>query len=77
MENACDNPACEQVELVQRDDDREDTIRQRLRVYHESTEPLIEHYDDQGLVRRIAGAGQGPDRIAETIEDILMAQGAS
>lgn len=30
--------------LVQRDDDKEDTIRQRLRVYHEKTEPLVKYY---------------------------------
>lgn len=30
--------------LVQREDDREDTVRNRLRVYHEQTEPLIEFY---------------------------------
>lgn len=30
--------------LVQRDDDREETVRHRLRVYHEQTEPLIEFY---------------------------------
>lgn len=31
-------------ELVQRDDDREETVRKRLKVYHEQTEPLVEHY---------------------------------
>ena len=30
--------------LVQRDDDQEDTVRQRLKVYHDQTEPLIEYY---------------------------------
>lgn len=30
--------------LVQRDDDKEETIRQRLKVYHEKTEPLVKHY---------------------------------
>ncbi|HHO69602.1 MAG TPA: adenylate kinase [Gammaproteobacteria bacterium] len=30
--------------LVQRDDDKEETVRERLRVYHEQTEPLIEYY---------------------------------
>jgi adenylate kinase len=37
--------------LVQRDDDQEETVRQRLRVYHEQTEPLIGYYSrwaDQG-----------------------------
>ena len=31
-------------ELVQRDDDREETVRRRLKVYHEQTEPLVDHY---------------------------------
>lgn len=30
--------------LIQRDDDQEETVRERLRVYHEQTEPLIEYY---------------------------------
>jgi len=30
--------------LVQRDDDQEDTVRERLRVYHEMTEPLVNYY---------------------------------
>ena len=31
-------------DLVQRDDDKEDTVRERLRIYHEQTEPLINYY---------------------------------
>lgn len=31
-------------DLIQREDDREDTVRERLRVYHEQTEPLIRYY---------------------------------
>lgn len=31
-------------DLVQRDDDREDTVRNRLQVYHEQTEPLVDYY---------------------------------
>jgi adenylate kinase len=30
--------------LIQRDDDKEDTVRERLSVYHDQTEPLIEYY---------------------------------
>jgi adenylate kinase len=30
-------------------------IRNRLRIYHDQTEPLVEHYDEQGLMRRIDG----------------------
>jgi adenylate kinase len=41
--------------LVQRDDDKPEVIKNRLRVYHENTEPLIEYYDEQGVMRRIDG----------------------
>jgi adenylate kinase len=41
--------------LVQRDDDREQTVRKRLVVYHEQTEPLIGYYDSLGLLRRFDG----------------------
>jgi adenylate kinase len=41
--------------LVQRDDDKPEVIRNRLSVYHDLTEPLVEYYDEQGLMRRIDG----------------------
>jgi adenylate kinase len=41
--------------LIQRDDDREETIRRRLEVYHRETEPLIDYYDLAGLLRRFDG----------------------
>ena len=49
--------------LIQRDDDREETIRRRLEVYHAQTEPLIAYYDRAGLLRRFDGtphARRGP-----------------
>jgi adenylate kinase len=42
--------------LIQRDDDREETIRKRLQVYHAQTEPLIGYYDGAGLLRRFDGS---------------------
>jgi adenylate kinase len=41
--------------LRQRDDDRPEVIEKRLRTYHEQTEPLIEYYERQGLLRRFDG----------------------
>jgi adenylate kinase len=41
--------------LVQRDDDKADVIENRLRVYHDQTEPLVVFYDEQGLMRRVDG----------------------
>ncbi len=44
--------------LVQRDDDREDTVRKRLEVYRRQTRPLVAHYQKQPLkYRRISGVG--------------------
>jgi adenylate kinase len=43
--------------LVQRPDDTEETIRKRLKVYHDYTENVLPFYQDQGLVRTIIGEG--------------------
>ncbi|MGB9182554.1 MAG: adenylate kinase [Solirubrobacteraceae bacterium] len=51
-EGVCDQDGSR---LIQRDDDQPDVIENRLNVYHEQTEPLVEHYDEQGLLRRIDG----------------------
>ncbi|MCD6280379.1 MAG: adenylate kinase [Deltaproteobacteria bacterium] len=44
-------------ELYQRDDDKEETIRNRLKTYHAQTEPIINFYSKKGLVRKIDGTG--------------------
>ena len=41
--------------LTQRQDDREETVRHRLDVFHEQTEPVVERYESQGLLRRFDG----------------------
>ncbi len=51
-EGVCDQDGSR---LIQRDDDQPDVIENRLNVYHEQTEPLVKHYDEQGLLRRIDG----------------------
>ncbi|MGD2052613.1 MAG: adenylate kinase [Gammaproteobacteria bacterium] len=56
-------------DLIQRDDDKEDTVRKRLEVYHEQTEPLIEYYStwsasgEEGApaYHKIAGIGSVED----------------
>jgi adenylate kinase len=45
-----------------REDDNPETVRERLRVYHRETEPLIAYYEERGLLRRVDGAG-GPDAV--------------
>jgi adenylate kinase len=57
-------------ELYQRDDDSEATVRNRLEVYHSQTAPLIDYYDQQGVVARIDG-GQAPDKVYEDIRVAL------
>jgi adenylate kinase len=66
-EGVCD--ACGS-ELYQRDDDSEATIRERLTVYNNQTAPLINYYDDKGLLRRVKGVGP-IDEIFSSIEKIL------
>jgi adenylate kinase len=43
--------------LIQRSDDTEEVLRQRLGEYHEKTAPLIPYYEKTGLLRRIEGVG--------------------
>ena len=40
-----------------REDDRPETVRDRLRVYHGETKPLVDHYEERGLLRRVDGSG--------------------
>ena len=57
-EGVCDQDGSR---LVQRDDDKDDVVQNRLRVYHEQTEPLITYYDERGLMRRIDGTRSPAD----------------
>ena len=50
----CDNDG---TELIQRPDDKEDVVRERLRVYRANTEELIPHYREQGQLREVDGEG--------------------
>jgi len=56
--------------LVTRDDDIEDTVVQRIKVYHEKTAPLIDYYTDMGILRDGVDSA-GADTIAQTIVDVL------
>ena len=58
-EGVCDQDGSR---LIQRDDDKEETIRHRLQVYHSQTEPLIAHYDEAGMLRRFDGT-RDPDEV--------------
>jgi adenylate kinase len=49
-----------------RSDDNPETVRERLRVYHEETEPLIAYYGERGLLRNVDGSGS-PDEVYEQV----------
>ncbi len=51
---ACDSCG---AKLIQRDDDREETVRKRLGVYHKQTAPLVEYYSARSLLARVDGLG--------------------
>lgn len=70
-ENLCDH--CNSPLFV-RSDDKPEAIRERLRVYHENTEPVIAYYDKLGVLSRIDG-DQAPEAVFESI--INEAKGAA
>jgi adenylate kinase len=53
-------------ELIQRADDREDVVRERLRVFQKQTEPLIEYYRGRSALHTVEGS-QAPDRVAADV----------
>lgn len=56
--------------LFVRDDDNEETVANRLRVYHEQTEPLIKYYTEQGILRTVKGQQDFNDTVALVKEAI-------
>ena len=56
--------------LIQRDDDKPETVKHRLEVYHDQTQPLVEHYEEQGVLKRFDGTrspGEVHDHIRATV----------
>jgi adenylate kinase len=66
-EGVCDQDGSR---LVQRDDDRPETVQKRLAVYHEQTEPLIQWYEERGLLRRFEGT-RTPEEVNSHIRATL------
>ena len=64
----CDK--CGGREFVRRADDNEETIRNRMRVYREQTEPLVAYYRERGLLREVEGMGS-VDEIAGRVSEAL------
>jgi adenylate kinase len=52
-EGVCDRDGSK---LIQRDDDKPETVKKRLSVYHAQTKPLVEHYETRGLLHRFDGS---------------------
>lgn len=63
----------EGAELLQRPDDKEDVIAKRLEVYAQQTQPLIQYYTRQGLLRAVAGEGE-LDEVFERMEAAALAK---
>jgi adenylate kinase len=56
--------------LVQRDDDREEVVRKRLEVYRRQTQPLIEFYQERGIIYKL-DAGKGVEELFEEVKGLV------
>jgi adenylate kinase len=56
--------------LIQRDDDKESTVRERLRVYHSQTAPIIRYYSERGITVKVDG-GKPVEEVNREIRDKL------
>ena len=68
-EGICD--VCGQ-KLILRDDDKPETVKKRLDVYHEQTQPLIDYYKEEGVLKEVDGT-LGMDEVFDEIVKILEA----
>ena len=58
------------AELIQRDDDAPETVANRLNVYHEQTQPLIDYYADQQVLKAVDGT-IGRDNVFAALDELL------
>ena len=63
-EGICDN--CGE-KLVLRDDDQPETVKKRLAVYHEQTQPLIDYYNKEGVLKNVDGTKDMNDVFADIV----------
>jgi adenylate kinase len=56
--------------LIQRDDDKPETVLNRLKVYHQRTAPLIDFYKKEGMLRTVDGAA-GLEKVGKAIVEAL------
>lgn len=64
-EGICDNCG---KELIVRDDDQPETVKNRLKVYHEQTQPLIDFYEGKGVLKSVDGTADMKDVFAAIVE---------
>ena len=57
-------------ELYQREDDRPEVVRERIRVYHEQTAPLVSYYRERGLLREVDGT-QNIEQVTQALLALL------
>lgn len=67
VEGVCDRCG---AALVLRDDDKPETVSKRLNVYHEQTQPLIQYYSEQGVLKEVDGT-QDMEKVFADIVSIL------
>ena len=67
QEGVCD---IDGAKLIVRDDDKPDVIKNRLATYREKTEPLVDYYDERGILNHVDGE-QSPDEVEERINGII------
>jgi adenylate kinase len=68
VEGVCD---LDGAALVQRADDNEETVRNRIAVYEQQTAPLIGYYENKGVLENAFGGGKRPDEVYEQVRGIL------
>jgi adenylate kinase len=66
-EGVCDSDG---QKLIQRDDDKPETVRKRLDTYREKTEPLVDFYDERGILKRFDGT-RSPTEVHDHIRATL------
>jgi adenylate kinase len=69
-EGICDKCA---GELIQRADDKAEVVKERLRVYHQQTQPLINYYREKGYLFTVDGT-QSPDAVFQDLQRSLQKQ---
>ena len=67
-----DNKTCDKCGtlLIQRDDDKEETVKRRLEVYRKETMPLVEYYTNNNKIRNVQGKGSVEDIFGNVIDTI-------